>query len=265
MTTGTGTGDPITFPDYDYAFDRYRKAVARYLGYSQDADSWGTTLTAVIDDIIRQGVHQFYFPPPVSGMPVSHRWSFLEPVVTLTTVADQAEYTLSEDFTGMSGNMIYEAGSHQPPIRVVSYAQLRETKARADLTQRPRWAAIRPVFSNGTTQQRHVLILYPTPDQEYILEYKEKRIVRQLSESNPIPLGGEMYDSVILESCLSVAELRENDTIGPHHQRFMELLIAAVDQDRHTQRRDIIGYNGEGGVPYPIIQPYGLVVYEPEE
>ncbi len=250
----------MSSPDYVNGYPRYVEAVGRYLGYGTNPT--GSRLSE-IDDIIRQGLHQFYFPTPMDQTGISHRWSFLEPWVELELVEDQSEYELNDDFAGVIGEISFNPGTYRGSIRQRSYQEIRDARALRDATGTPYWCAIRTVYSEGEQAQGHVINFYPTPDQEYTIQWQERKVVRPLSEDNPHPYGGDVHDSVILESCLSVAELRLDDTIGPHHQRFLEMLRGAIGQDKNLSRRDNLGYNGPGDDHPRGVRSY-LVEYAPD-
>ena len=82
-----------------------RKEVGwHYLG-ARDSSNWSTDELAQIDEIINSGLRQFYHPMPSQGERLSHKWSFMEPVTTLTTVAGTHTYQLSANFGGLIGLM----------------------------------------------------------------------------------------------------------------------------------------------------------------
>ena len=61
-------------------------AVAHYLGYGVVSGSWSAKQIIEIDMAVKSGLRQFYFPPKIEDKQ-SHKWSFLEPVVEMDTVA----------------------------------------------------------------------------------------------------------------------------------------------------------------------------------
>jgi hypothetical protein len=67
----------------------------------------------------------------------------------------------------------------------------------------------------------------------------------RLSATNLYPIGGAEYSQLILDSCLAMAESREDDAEGPRTSAFFRALEAAVMRDRQAMTPDFLGYNGD--------------------
>lgn len=65
-------------------FDVLRRRVGDYLGYSDDPDAWSDSTFSRISDIIDAGYRQFLHPPVLPNERMSHEWSFLKPLTTMT-------------------------------------------------------------------------------------------------------------------------------------------------------------------------------------
>ncbi len=132
------------------------------------------------------------------------------------------------------------------PIPVIGEAQMRIYRMTrgATISGKPRFAAVKPNTTDGTTGQRFTLQLWPTPDAVYTLTYRKIILASQLTQGNPYPYGGMMHAETLKESCLSMAELTMSDEKGVHWDRFMERLAASISMDRTAgQSRDYFGYN----------------------
>lgn len=72
-----------------------RQAVAHFLGLSLTSTDWSTDEATLIEMIVKSGLRKFYKPQLVfQGMP-PHRWSFLNPTTTLTTIASYVTGTIA--------------------------------------------------------------------------------------------------------------------------------------------------------------------------
>lgn len=68
------------------AYSDIRTTVSFRAGYSRDVSALSAAEAAQVDDIIKSGLRQFYYPPPVGG--VRHNWSFLKPTMSLVLYAE---------------------------------------------------------------------------------------------------------------------------------------------------------------------------------
>ena len=75
-------------------FAALKKLVGRYLGLTTDTTQWSTAAAEGVDDCIKSGLRQFYFPPPVNNER-PHEWSFLRPVMEIETIAPYSTGTVA--------------------------------------------------------------------------------------------------------------------------------------------------------------------------
>ena len=61
---------------------------------------------------------------------------------------------------------------------------------------------------------------------------------------NAYGLGGVPHSETLLASCLDIAELRDDDTLGTHSAKFIQRLAASVAQDRANGPTEL-GYNAD--------------------
>lgn len=222
-----------------------RQEVADFLGFGRDSTDWTADQEARLDSCINSGIRQFYFPPAIQGA-TKHEWSFLRPVAQLTTSADTEDYDLPDDFGGIINGTLTFYGASDTYTHLVLVGEGAIRRMRQGVTvdsSYPSYAAVRPKAATGTTGQRFEIMLYPTPDDTYTIEYRYMALPGKLTEAKPYPLGGAMYSEVILEGCLAIAEQRLDDAAGQHTNSFMALLAAAIERDRAANTPDFFGYN----------------------
>ena len=225
----------------------FQKAVMRFLGYGVDSTKWTVDQIAEVDDIIQSGYRQFLNPPRNDSIPNGYVWSFMTPIATLVTVANDYDYALPDNFGGMNGNMTIEGMYGYPPIQIVHEGKIRALRQQDNtITGVPVIAAVRPITGTGTTGQRMELILYPIPDAIYTLSYPCFVLPNKLTTALPYPLGGMIHAETIMESCLAIAEQNSDDAEGLHKNKFYERLLASIDKDKIMNGVRNYGYNGDG-------------------
>lgn len=241
-------------------YPELRREIGRFLGIGRDPAGWTADQVTDVEDILKAGLRQFYFPQEAGD---SHRWSFLYPVTTLTTVSGTQTYNLPDDYGAIQGRMTFPANSGicYRPIQIVSEEMIREYAQRDTNNTRPRCAAIRPKPFDGTSGQRWQILFWPVPDAAYTLSYRYQANPAQLSTDAPYPLGGMKHAETIIESCLSVAESRMNDELGIHSANYQRLLLASIQQDRMNHTPHTYGYNSDNESIYYDERPSDLVTY----
>lgn len=233
-------------PSLSLTYSELAKEVGHFLGYGSDDSVWSSEQSDDVDRIVQSGYRQFLNPPLLPGMQVIHQWSFLRPVTTLDTVADQADYDLPDNFGGMDGCLTYDDNNAYPDIKIVGENQIRSARSgTSSMSGRPYLAAVRYKQHSGTPGQRWEIMFYPTPDAAYTLSYRYRALRNKLTDSSPYPLGGADHAETILESCLAIAERRKDDAIGLHDGAFKERLAASIAMDGSIARADSLGYNGD--------------------
>lgn len=224
----------------------FQKQVGEMLGFGRDSADWSAEETSQVDEIIAAGYRQFLFPSLISGQRDAWEWTFLRPVTTIDTVADQGDYDLPDDFGSIDGDLTFGSNTQgYESIPIAGEGVIRRYRHQLGIqTARPRQAAVRPKASDQTTGQRFELLLWPTPDQVYTLSYRYVVLPNKLSALAPYPLGGMAHAETVLASCLAVAEHRFDDERGVRYERFMERLTASIAYDQRT-RQEFFGYNAD--------------------
>tara|TARA_R110000824_G_scaffold32222_1_gene104187 strand:+ start:8216 stop:9319 length:1104 start_codon:yes stop_codon:yes gene_type:complete len=225
-----------------------RKEVGWYWLGERTAGNWSSDETDQLDEIIQSGLRQFYNPPVTGGERVGYKWSFLEPVTTLSVLADTEDYTLPASFGGMLGPLTYASSDNRwYPVDLTGEHRIRILRQRDfnTLKSYPQAAAVRAKTSDGSDGQRFEILLWPKPDKAYTLSYKYHALQAKLTAANPYPLGGQVHAETILESCLAITEQRMENQAGIHTQKFMERLAASMAHDKQYFTPERLGYNAD--------------------
>jgi len=113
-------------------------------------------------------------------------------------------------------------------------------------TGRPEIAAVSPVKDTTLAEgQRFNLTYWPSPDQAYTAQVAYYVLPDALTALLPFAYGGMLHAETIRESCLAIAEERDDDTgQGVHKAKFLERLAASISADRRY-KGDTVGYNGD--------------------
>lgn len=205
--------------------------VGAALGYGPNDATWGRDQRKIVDSVIQSGYMQMLYPPPLGApregapAPKPHQWSFLAPLAKLALASGESEYRLPEDFSGVVGDMTI-AGCRVTLVPDVRLRQMSKSETGA-----PKYAATRPLASDGTGRQGYEIAFYPTPDADMDLSFRYSVVPETLSIDRPYPLGGRQYAELLLQSCLSVAEQRTKGEAGVATGRYIERLAAAVQLD----------------------------------
>lgn len=238
--------------DYHYL----RRQIGAYLGYGYSHSTWNDQRQEEVQDIIDEGVRSYAFPPPLTepyvlGRADTHEWTWLRPTLELTTVASQRRYDLPDTFDRPIGDVTFadEENNRYMPLAETQPHRLDELENRVTTTTVPEYYAIEPGQPHGQGPQRKILVLHPTPDDEYKLRLKYQSIVNRMTEDRPYPPGGQSHGSGILASCLAAAELRKIGQQGPMWQNFMSKLTSDIIRDRKRMPR-LLGYNGDGSIEF---------------
>lgn len=214
-------------------YDEIRRHVGRFIGASRtvsalEADAtWNTD----VEDALVGGLREFYRPRKVAEGQPHHVWSFLIRDFSITTTASTRNYSLPEDFSGLSGSLSFSAGAEKVAPSIINESDIRQLYANAAASGAPKYAAIRARTTNDRTL--YEALLYPTPDAAYTLEGRYPIEPPILSDDNIYPLGGAQHAETILESCLAAAEkiMFPEDGERFHSQRFAQLLVASLEAD----------------------------------
>jgi len=175
-------------------------------------------------------------------------------------------YDLPSDFTAFDGQLTYAANQSAiyPPIEHAPDIQIRRQRQYSWGDGYPKLASIRPKSFDPATGQQWLAVFWPTPDDDYTLEYRYRVEPRLLSARYPYPMGGPEVGELILEACLAVAEQRYRDEESLHSSIFARKLVAAIEHDRMASSPDTLGYNADRSDGRPVDRFNGIAVHSYE-
>lgn len=220
--------------------DLYTK-VSNFLGLTTTGTApTGTDLTTC-KDLVHRGIRQFCYPIDAkSGLP--HVWSFLNQYHSFDTAADQWKYALPIDFSDLNTDITFDEDEALPPLRKRSGQQIKKMRSLTDSTGWPMFYAIVALPYDIEIGTKYELWLYPTPSTAKSLSCFYRPDVVQLSATTDLAVGGIMATEAILESCLAVAELQEDENSSTtHQQKAAELIQTAIEFDKGKTDTDVIG------------------------
>lgn len=228
-----------------------KAAAGLFLGYGQGSvggytdATWTSRQSAILDQVVRSGLRQFYFPAPdASG--VSYEWSFLRPSASLTLPIGQQQIHLPDDFGGFDGQIQLTTGSNEVgiPLEVCGMGKVRQLRSEFPTTTgRPLWSAVDPI--KGVTSNhgsRFNLEIYPIADQLYTLLCSYHIHPNALTGDYPYAYGGVEHSETIQAAIIAAAELYLDDTATVRKAYFAERLATSVSQDRKLKPQ-ALGYN----------------------
>lgn len=217
------------------------KEIAWSLGYGMKAYSALTAdELALVESVLNAALRKFYYPL-LEEEP--YGWSFLHPTTTLTTVADDYDYTLPDGIANVEGDLTYATDDSTSMIlQKVSEAQIRAWRMGGTSSGRPTHYAVRPRTATGGAGQKWEVLLFPTPNAEYTLSYQGEMIPNKLTASAPYPLGGGRHSETILALCQAEVESRVHGMpAGPMLRNALERLKASVLLDRRLGESYVLG------------------------
>jgi hypothetical protein len=225
-----------------------RSKIARQRGFPRAYDTLSTAQKDEVEEHLLSGLRNFYWPK--SG----YVWSFMRPIATLATVADQWQYEQPGDFGGIEGDMTFStSGTTYTGLSNTGENVIRDLRQKQAMTGIPRCFAVRPL-AHHATGQRFEIILFPTPDAVYTLEFTQIVNPNALTDANPFPYGGPAHAETILESCLACAESNGDEVLGVHATKFNQLLQASILLDGQLTRADNLGPNLDRSGDRPIVR-----------
>ena len=226
--------------------------VGDFLGWGRGADhgdkAWDERKKQKIDAIVASGQRRFYYPEPLPGQTVSHRWSFLQPVATVTLASGEQTAKFPDDYGAAEGQATISGSSSSSylPVHFVNDGFIRAKYAELpDATGHPQFVAEEVL--KGTTHdrgQKKRLLVWPAADADYTIQFRYYINPQRLQTAQPYCYGGPQHVETILESCLAVAESRMDDTQSVHAQLFVQRLAASISIDSRNKPQ-ALGYNAD--------------------
>jgi hypothetical protein len=196
-----------------------------------------------VDDVemaIKDGLNRVYD---------AHDWSFFRPNIPVTTASGTATYSLPVAYEGIESQLNWASGDsdYYPPVQERHDSEILKLQADDDDTGRPRWFSVRTLEFDPLVGSRRQLVLYPTPDDTYILTARMSLRRTMIDAVDQFPIGGEQLSQLILESCLSAAEMNFDDALGVHARLFNELLPVLIASDQRASTPRTLGGDAPAG------------------
>lgn len=233
--------------------DELQVIVANDRGYSLNPARWNDKQKYVINDVVVSGVAQVYFPAPSGDEKVAPDWTFLKPISEIALKEGSSTILLPDDFGNFDGPVAVKSNATTIQPWWIDWTNegilLQMFQATPMVTGPPKYAADIPSrIVQAPGGQMRSLMVFPTPDQDYILQVRYSINPDKLSGARPYCYGGAQFRELYIASCLAVAE-RRFDLVqeGPAFQHFKQMLLMAISQD-NKNRPQKLGYNGNSEV-----------------
>jgi len=221
-----------------------RQEIGWWFGYGRDSSAWTVSQQAEIAAALRDGLRLFLQPPILPGHIKAHRWSFLKPLTTITTVANTADQDLTTGL-GVIGPLTFSGDSADEangPIEIVSQAMIRQMRNDGpDTPGPPMYLAIVPKLGNQQSPQAWTLMWYPTPDAAYTISYQYNLNSVALDATADDPVGGNEHGRTLLAACLAQAEFAREDKRGSRWEDFLVQLQTSVSIDLQLNQKQTLG------------------------
>lgn len=242
-------------PTLDLTFLDVYTAVSNYLGMGNP-----TTVTAELDKvkkIVKRGYRKFLMPLDMSTVikvgrttttAKPYRWAFLRQTSTLATVVNQEEYDLPAEYNGMIISFRHTTDDTYNPVEV-PLEVIYQKKSESTNQSYPLYFAIKEGTFDKVVGRRRTVMFWPIPDQVYNFFYTYRSIPLAPVEDNDFFVGPVGSSEAILETCLGVAELQENDIIGVHNQEADRLTQQLIGDDKLSSLIGNIGGMTKDGRP----------------
>jgi hypothetical protein len=219
-----------------------QRLIGIQLEYGANPGAWNATQTAAVGVVLDSALRMVYHPPMLPGEKFVHEWSFLRPLATISTVADQSTYDLPPNFAMLDGPLMFAPGesAYSRPIRITSESAVRH-RLIPENTGQPVNAAI-TVVEGGF----YKLLLEPIPDQEYDITLRYKVNPSSLSSNVDAPLGGKEHAQLFVEASRAAAEVFAGSP-GVHTVAFTDAIATSVQRDRQNFAPETLGVNLDQG------------------
>ena len=182
---------------------------------------------------------------------LSAAWTLTTETAATYILYHDGNYDLPDDFGGIEGNITYaDESSYKGDIVLVGEGMIRSSRSGSSdssLSSYPTMAAVRPKEQTTmTTGQRFEIMLYPTPDAAYVLNYRKVILPQMLVDTTLThPYGGMIHAETIEASCVAIVEMQDNDKRGGKRlwDYFLTRLSASIQADKKICGQEQFGYN----------------------
>lgn len=223
----------------DLQFSDYYTKVSEFLGHGSSPT--GTNLTKV-KEIVYRGYRKFLYPIH-PGTSRRHVWSWLKKQGTIQLISGQWQYALPSDFGSILRDMHYGTNNVYRPLEKVSRDMILKLRTRVDHSSWPKWYSVVPTNFSKEVGQKWDVWVYETPNEVQTLYYTYQIDVKKPENDTDQMVGGQQASEALLECCLAIAELQEDDQLGIHNQVAQQMLDRLILHDT-VDLPDTLGHFG---------------------
>lgn len=226
-------------------YDQLRDRIGDKLGYGVSSTSWSanSTKSLRVERILADGLRRF-FDPPVTP---SHQWTFLTKIGSLTTASGVYSYVLPSDFSMLEEAPTYAPNDETlwPPFNVTGAELLRYRLQQDSTSGRPLECAVQVASVTEAVGTRYELLVWPVPDDEYVIQlpYKINPTIPGADES--VPLGGQPHERTVIAACMAECEVFDEFSDGKAEGLFQAALAASIAHDHRSVMPFNLGVNGD--------------------
>ncbi len=223
-----------------FSYSNLYDEVSHFLGLSARGTSPTGVDFTLCKSIVDRGIRQFLYPVSmITGL--AHEWEFLKVYWDFTTISGQWKYALPIDFSDLYSTLYFDLESANPPLVKRSAEQILNMRTGGTISGYPEYFAITPLRYDIEIGSLYELWIYPVPSQSETLSGFYRADPVQLSATTDLVIGGIRAIEAVLESCLAVAEMQEDDMATTHHTMKSKELIQALIKFDTVTSTDKIG------------------------
>ncbi len=205
-------------------FSHLREVVAGQMGIEYPLDT--TADETLVDNVVKSGLRQFYYPPAMEGVEAGYRFDFLVKLKTGDSFATGVTTLALPDDYGGGLKELYVTDSAFEPITVVDETYFKRQKqggGTVTATSGPTIAMIyRSADAGATESERYTIEVFPTPAGTVTVDYFYDSIPDMIGTASEYPFGAQIHGETMVASCLAVTEFRENEGAkGEFYASFM--------------------------------------------
>jgi hypothetical protein len=156
------------------------------------------------------------------------------------SIASDHKYVLPADFGSIVDDFVYGETAQSMLTRIMARPVmfLREKIAmNLESSMPPRFYALqtnRPADAGSLA--RSEILVFPSPDSEYLLYYRYRVRAIPLADLTDYPLGGPEHFGTIMAAAMAAAE---NDPRGPRAAQFASRMSASIDLDTQNKQLNL--------------------------
>lgn len=212
--------------------------VSDFLGLG-DTTPTGDNLT-LCKGIVARGYRQFLYPIDMR-VGDAYEWSFLRQPYTLPIQSGKWVYQLPEDYSEILTDPCYDDDDGYRSLSKVTPQEILNLRSGMVESTYSYYYTVVSVGTGLETGSFDEIWLYPEPDASYNLKFFYKVDPQKPDATTDYLVGGVRACEAILESCLSVAEIQEDEGMGVHTEMATKLVQSLIVVDSKRDEDATIG------------------------